>query len=654
MLLAVLISKGNQSARTYTTHRLADEVDYAAVRAAQEAAALLPSGEVPEEPIPAGGGSDAGQAFSVQKYGMMKFGDLFTARQKLALTTLARNIRDAGVLGEEVREVMALLLNRSAAYGSSLCTLHSGREVVEPVFTRQALQPVWDFYETAPFGEGSGSYDEACDLVLRVAETLAACSLGHGAAQQADACQLPQPDGASGIWFTDPPYYDAVPYADLSDFFFVWLKRALPNHPLLRDPFDPQNPLTPKTREAVQDETKEAEGGPRDRAFFESTMGKAFAEGRRILNDNGIGCVVFAHKTTEGWEALLSGMIRGGWIITGSWPIGVGMGTRLRARESGLATSVYLVCRPRIAGFVGDWGEVLRELPGRVHAWMERLQEEGVRGADLVFACIGPALEIFSRHERVQAVEQRDVPLAEYLEKVWEVVGRSVLEKVLGAAEARGGNGTAGALEEDARLTALFLWALQSANGQNSIETDNEEEEEDEDGKKPKAGLRLVFDVARRLAQPLGIQLEDWQDQVIDIEEGVVRLLPVTERARQLFGKKGASAAASRLVKETQGDARMVLFPEREEATPRTKGRASGKAVSAESRARSAVTTLDRVHAAMLLQANGEANGLRVLIKAEQRSGPDFLRLANALSTLYPKGGEEKQLLDAVLLAVPR
>ena len=128
-------------------------------------------------------------------------------------------------------------------------------------------------------------------------------------------------------------------------------------------------------------------------------MAKAFAEGRRVLADDGIGSVVFAHKSTEGWEALLSGMIRGGWTITGSWPIATEMATRLRARDSAaLATSVHLICRPRPeSAAVGDWGDVLRELPRRVADWMERLQSEGIRGADLVFACIGPALEIYSR-----------------------------------------------------------------------------------------------------------------------------------------------------------------------------------------------------------------------------------------------------------------
>ena len=117
----------------------------------------------------------------------------------------------------------------------------------------------------------------------------------------------------------------------------------------------------------------------------------SFTEGHRILREDGIGTVVFAHKTTEGWEALLSGMIRGGWTITGSWPISTERGARLLARESAaLASSIHLVCRPRPEDApVSDWGEVLRELPKRVGDWMERLQKEHIRGADLVFACIG-------------------------------------------------------------------------------------------------------------------------------------------------------------------------------------------------------------------------------------------------------------------------
>jgi len=112
----------------------------------------------------------------------------------------------------------------------------------------------------------------------------------------------------------------------------------------MRDPFDDSNPLTPKAKEIVVDSTTTKGHGVRTPAFYEMSMAKAFAEGRRVLRDDGIGSVVFAHKTTEGWEALLGGLIRGGWTITGSWPISTEMATRLRARDSAaLATSVHLV-----------------------------------------------------------------------------------------------------------------------------------------------------------------------------------------------------------------------------------------------------------------------------------------------------------------------
>ncbi len=396
-------------------------------------------------------------------------------------------------------------------------------------------------------------------------------------------------------------------------------------------------------------------------------MAQAFAEGRRVLREDGLGSVVFAHKTTEGWEALLSGMIRGGWTITGSWPIATEMATRLRARESAaLATSVHLVCRPRPEDApTGDWAEVLRELPKRVGDWMERLESEGVRGADLVFACIGPALEIFSRYARVETADGREVSLAEYLEKVWEVVGRTALEQVLGTAEAKARNGAAGAVEEDARLTALFLWTLQSTNGDFAASEESEEdeaaEEEDEEGAAPKAGkgYSLVFDVVRRFAQPLGINLPKWENRIIETRKGVVRLLAVSERAKLLFGQDGREAVADLLEKDPLAATRqLALFPDQDvKPAAKASGRRRRIAVDMAGDAPAAqaeATTLDRVHAAMLLQAGGRTNALRALLKAEQERGPYFLRLANALSALYPKGSEEKRLLDAMLLAMPR
>ncbi len=660
-MTAVVTIKSGQTGRHY---RLPNDADYAAVRKAQERVAqVLDEWErggkqglcpVPDEPTPTGGGSGAGRAFSVQRYGMMQWGDLFTARQKVALVGLGRS---TVALAPNIQQTLiALLLSRMADGNNSLARWESGAENPVNLFARPAIPMVWDFCESTPKSNALGVFLSGIDAVCKVIESIHKTAWCH--VQQADATDHPLPDQSTVVWFTDPPYYDAIPYSDLSDFFFVWLKRTLPNNPLLRDPFDPNNPLSPKTAEAVQDEIKRDDTGqPKDRAWFEEQMAKAFAEGRRVLSEDGVGSVVFAHKTTEGWEALLSGMIRGGWTITGSWPIETEMASRLRARDSAaLATSIHLICRPRPEDApIGDWADVLRELPLRVADWIDRLQEEGIRGADLVFACIGPALEIFSRYRAVETVEGDTVDLSEYLEKVWEVVGRAALQQVLGTAEAQARNGLSGALEEDARLTALFLWTMQSTAPVAEEQADVADDETV--AKVAASSFALPFDVVRRFAQPMGIDLDTWTDRIIGQEKGVVRLLPVSERAKKLFGEDGAAAAASYLESDSRTKIQQTLFPDHQESTPtlvREPRPQYGESPDDPLAATFGDTTLDRVHTAMLFQSSGHANALRTLIDTEQDRGPDFLRLANALSALYPQGCNEKRLLDAMLLAVPR
>jgi len=534
-LFAVVTMRPGEQGRQY---RLPKAEDYKAVWKAKtllEEVAKKPLANdlsaIPDEPLPPIGTL----GFRIQRYGMLQWGDLFTARQKLALVILQKCVRE--IDNETIKSLLAFAVSKQSDFNSSLSRWANHMEKSVATFGRQALPILWDWGEVVPISEATGGFKiaiawiaEACSTVINSIHILAQT-------QQADACRCPLPDATAKLWFTDPPYYDAVPYSDLSDFFFVWLKRTLLNSPLLHDPFDPNNSLTPKAQEIVQDEVKQAYGRQKNRAFFEERMRKAFYEGRRILDGDGIGSVVFAHKTTEGWEALLSGIIKGGWVITSSWPIATEKPDRMRAQKSAaLATSVHLVCRPRPEDApIGDWGGVLRELPKRVGDWMERLQSEGIRGADLVFACIGPALEIYSRYSKVVDAEEREIPLGGdpenlephkrgFLSYVWEVVGRTALEQVLGTPEAKARNSTAGALEEDARLTALFLWTLQSTNGNGAkvAKEDSEDDEETDEGeespKKKKQGYSLIFDVVRRFAQPLGIHLPEWEGRVI--EEG--------------------------------------------------------------------------------------------------------------------------------------
>ena len=168
-----------------------------------------------------------------------------------------------------------------------------------------------------------------------------------------------------------------------------------------------------------------------------------------------------------------------------------------------------------------------------------------------------------------------------------------------------------------------------------------------------------MFDVVRRFAQPLGIHLPEWEGRVIETEKGAVRLLSVKERGKQLFGEESISVAGFRIEEQARRDPQMKFHfaINREGVSPEIKSRRprKKKEITAESSSKAGVTTtLDRVHAAMLLQASGQTNALRALLKAEVDRGPDFLRLGNALSALYPRESEEKRLLDAMLLAMPK
>jgi len=668
-LLAVVTRQSNIQGRNY---RLPTELDYAAVMESRkrlksvldhwergEKKGLSP---VPDEPI----AMNEIRRVSVPLYGATTWGDIFTSRQKQTLYTYAQAIRSLNATASCSR-LCSLALDRLLILLSAHCRWKPTGESLIDMFGRHAIGMVWDFAESTPGFANDNIFNAWIEKYAEMIEYFAPQKLVSAQVQQSDATENYLPDESCQIWFTDPPYYDSIPYAHLADCFYVWLKRSLPETVI-----GFAGALCPKDGECVVDRPHSLSNSIKDEKYFEQKIGEAAKVGRNILSPLGCGSIVFAHKTTEGWEALLSGIIGGGWCVTASWPIATELTSRLNARDTAsLATSVHLVCRPRPDdASVGDWADVLKELPNRVGNWMERLQNEHVRGADLVFACIGPALEIFSKYRKVETADGREVKLAEYLEKVWEVVGRIALEQILGTAEARARNGMAGALEEDARLTALFLWTLQSTNGaeegkskkakgkneEGDDELDENDDDEDQSPKGKTKGYSLVFDVVRRFAQPLGINLPKWEERIIETQKGVVRLLAVSERAKQLFGSAGMESAVEELLAPTP-DGQMIL-PGFQELVAHKKqapmGRGRKVIIDDPGDINLSATTLDRVHAAILLQASGQANALRTLIKAEQDRGPDFLRLANALSALYPVSSEEKRLLDAMLLAVPR
>lgn len=597
--------------------------------------------------------------FNIVLYGNTTWGDLFTPRQGLALATLSslvRELPDSEIapgdrqLAEAIKTCLALIVNRVAVRCTANCIWDATCECIMQVFNQgQALPARWEFAEMCPtLDEGSG-WTTSVEYALKVLEHLATLPRS-GTVQMANATQHSLPDDSADLVITDPPYYAAIPYADLSDFFYSWLRRTLAGyHGDLLD-----SALVPKDGELVSLAHRAAMYRQKNNAWFENQMGLACGEARRICTPEGLGVWVFANKETEAWEAMLGALMGAGWIVTASWPIDTESGTRLRAKDSAaLASSVHLVCRPRENpdGSVrddeaGSWRAVLAELPVRIHEWMPRLAQEGVVGADAIFACLGPALEIFSRHSRVEKASGETVTLKEYLEQVWAAVAREALSMIFEGADASG-------LEEDARLTAMWLWTLSTGTiagvgrtGADDDEADGAVNEDDEDTKgKTASGFVLEFDAARKIAQGLGAHLEKLVD-VVEVKGDKARLRAVAERAKALFSKEASSTdepTGKGKAKPKQSKKQLGLFAEVEAAAKQGLLGKGGVPKVGE-------TTLDRVHQAMILFGSGRSEALKRFV-VEEGVGRDarFWKLAQSLSALYPTGSDEKRWVDGVL-----
>ncbi|MBD3327397.1 DUF1156 domain-containing protein [candidate division KSB3 bacterium] len=635
-LFAVVTTRPGQKGRFY---RLPTERDLEAVR---KAAAELErrkaehTGElslVPDEPTPDNKGHRA--VGSAWIYGMEKWEDIFSPRQALTLAILATFIRQIGLslihtdermLETAIKTCLSLTIDRQADKLSSLGRWDSSRENPQGTFARQALPMIWDFNEVNPFSGSGGDWSTALNWVILVLENKIELE-SIGQVEQSSAVKHPVESNWGQCFFTDPPYYDAVPYASIADFFYVWLKRTIGSH--YQDYF--RKVLTPKKEQAVVLHPNSQE----EKEDFELKMTKALSEGRRVTNYQGIGVVVFAHKSTSGWESQLQAMIDAGWMITGSWPLDTELSNRMNAMgTAALASSIHLVCRPRehddgtLREEVGDWRDVLHALPDRIHAWMPRLAQEGIVGADAIFACLGPALEIFSQYSRVEKASGEAVTLREYLEQVWAAVSREALDLLFEGADTDD-------FDQDARLTAMWLWTLSTDVTPRSSAIDQ----------KPvkSTGYTLEYDTARKIGQGLGAYLE--QLRIVEIKGNKARLLPVSERRKALFGKDRPSAGSGRLAARRASQPQMTFSESTE-----TAGFQSDPALPDDAVVQIGKTVLDQVHQAMLLFADGRGEALRRFL-VDDGIGRDsrFWTLADCLSKLYPPQTDEKRWVDGVL-----
>lgn len=605
---------------------------------------------------------------AVTRIGCSKYSHLYNDRQILAINAffdvVARTPCGSDAEGLAVKTLLALAVSRGVYQNTTMSRWDASRLTIKGAFSKQALAVVWDYAEANPFSGASADWDGAVEWITKFVQANQAIPRPGNVAMRSAWLQGMPSDSIDAL-VTDPPYFAAIPYGDLSDFFYVWLRRHLNKlHPELF-----KGLLTQKAEELI---VTNGQVGPmgevKDAEFFRRGMTTALVARREEVKPSGIGVVVYAEGTTAGWEAVLGAILAAGWSVTASWPIDTEMENRTRAQGSAsLQSSVHIVCRPRERASgcldesgIGEWREVLGELPGRLAEWLPRLGAEGVVGADAIFACLGPALEIFSRYSRVEKASGEAVTLREYLEHVWAAVSNEALSMIFKDADAAG-------LEPDARLTAMWLWTLgggkppakegASGEGEDGEEAENDDEEETTSKKGSKvAGFVLEFDAARKIAQGLGIHLEK-SESIVEVKGESARLLPVSERTRHLFGKdaeedtpKTRKAQREAKKKAKQGSLFEELDAiEAEAARSSSAGGGRFGGVGGEG-AKPSATVLDKVHQSMILFAAGRGEALKRFL-VEDGVGKDgrFWKLAQSLSALYPTGTEEKRWVDGVL-----
>lgn len=589
---------------------------------------------------------------NVLQYGFRQWKDLFNARQLLALSTLNGLVKDYAAsedlsgeldLKRAVTTLLALAVSNLAQYNSSVSTYLSDGLI--SVFIQSSSIPMRANYaEASPImSKLVGGLEYQFARMQAVVDNLAISNIPSGNVYQRSADAQILPNNSVSVLACDPPYYFAIPYAELSDFYYVWLKRSLFDlYPALLT-----ESATPKKDEAIQNLPHSgAKAIQKTREHFQEKITASLKVARQELVENGIGIVVFAHASTDGWEALLRSLLDADWVITASWPIDTEKAGRMLAnRQRALSSSIHLVCRPRqhtAEYVVGEWREITGALPKRIHAWMPRLAKEGIVGADAIFACLGPALELFSRYERVEKANGDVVALSEFLELIWSTVSREALELIFKGADS-------GALEPDARLTAVWLWTVaagattsgasldEADSGEQGDEDYDELESVDSDATSIKVsskGFGLPFDAARKLAQGLGVDLDGMTD-LVEVKGDKARLLSVSERAVGLFGKSSLEQRPKAKSKQ------LGLFGIEELMVDVDLPDGPGEPGS---------TALNKLHQAMILFGSGRSDALRRFI-VEMRVGysPEFWALGQAMSALYPDGTEEKRWVDGVL-----
>jgi adenine-specific DNA methylase len=287
----------------------------------------------------------------------------------------------------------------------------------------------WDFSEINPLADGPGNWDGAIGWIRQAVEHCCNAVAGNETRiERANAQKLPFRAGEFDAVITDPPYYDAFQYGDLSDFFYVWLKRSVGH--LYPDLF--VTPLTPKQAEVIENRADKKSPEYTSHEEFERRLQNALNEIARVVKDDGIVSIVFAHTDVEAWQRLLKALRGAGLVVTTSWPMQSEREGRSTANVSAvLASSVVLVCRKTPAHKEGFYDDVVRELEARLEERLGTFQEMQLTGADYFVSAIGPAFEVFARYSRVVRLSGQEVGVDELMVLARQAVARHAMRRLL-------------------------------------------------------------------------------------------------------------------------------------------------------------------------------------------------------------------------------
>ena len=406
---------------------------------------------LPEEPL----ASKEALGFRVPLYGFDTWRKLFTNRQLLALGEFIRALRSVPqrlndyppAWRESIVAMCAPIISRMADRGSTLATWQNNAEKTGHTFARFVLPMTWDFAEYAPLSDTTGGFVQSVDWVFKVCRHLqssvqAACSGTSvlGSATSRDVADI-------DLVVTDPPYYDAIPYSDLMDFFYVWLRRSLAG---LSAEIDAafSSVLGPKwdhqadDGELIDDASRFEGDKERSKRNYEDGMARAFRSCHTALRPEGRLVVVFANKQPDAWETLVGALIRAGFVVDGSWPLQTERSSRSRAMSSAaLSSSVWIVCKKRAAGRHGWDSSVLDEMRENITEKLRDFWDAGIRGPDFVWAATGPALEAFSKYPAVKKANAPNqfMTVSEFLREVRRMVVDFVVGSVLKRADGEEG-----------------------------------------------------------------------------------------------------------------------------------------------------------------------------------------------------------------------